>query len=130
MNQYTNHYAQIDTESAIHNASPHQVIKLLMQGFLTNINKAKASIQAGDINAKNHFIHKARDIIYGLLEALNLEEGGELAQNLQMLYEYITRRLSEANLHNSIDMLDEVAGLLREIKTGWDAIPEKLDDHS
>ncbi len=126
MNQYANHYAQMDTESAIHHASPHQIIAMLMQGFLTNVNQAKASIRVQDIHAKNQYIHKARDIIYGLLEALNLEEGGDLAENLRMLYEYITNRLSEANLHNSIEMLDEVADLIREIKTGWDAIPEKL----
>ena len=126
-NQYANQYAQIDIESAIHNASAHQVIALLMQGFLTSVNTAKAAINNKDYAVKSKQINKARDIIWGLEDGLNLEAGGDLGQNLQQLYQYISNRLLQATAKNSIEMLDEVAHLMREIKEAWDAIPEKLE---
>ena len=67
-------------------------------------------------------ISKAIGIIGGLREGLDLQQGGELAENLDRLYEYMVSRLLEANSANDADMLDEVAGLLRNVKSGWDAI--------
>ncbi|MDZ4338543.1 MAG: flagellar export chaperone FliS, partial [Pseudomonas sp.] len=60
----------------------------------------------------------------GLREGLNLEQGGEVAANLDSLYEYMATRLVDANVQNEIAPLDEVAGLLRNVKAGWDAIAE------
>ena len=67
-------------------------------------------------------ISKAIGIIGGLREGLNIEQGGEVAANLDSLYEYMTARLIEANVQNEVEPLDEVANLLRNVKTGWDAI--------
>ena len=61
-------------------------------------------------------------IVGGLREGLDLEKGGEVAANLDRLYEYMITRLFEANLHNTVAPLDEVAALLRNVKSGWDAI--------
>jgi flagellar protein FliS len=57
-----------------------------------------------------------------LIDGLDMENGGELSVNLRSLYEYINFRLLEANSKNSVEILDEVAGLLRNIKEAWDAI--------
>ena len=73
---------------------------------------------------KGELIGKAIGIIGGLRAGLNLEEGGELAVNLDNLYDYMSRRLLEANLKNSVEPLDEVADLLRNVKSGWDAIAQ------
>lgn len=61
-------------------------------------------------------------IIGGLRDALDKDKGGEIASNLDNLYAFMQQRLSQANLQNDPAMLDEVAGLLREIKQGWDGI--------
>lgn len=61
-------------------------------------------------------------IIGGLREGLDLQRGGEVAANLDRLYEYMVARLVEANVTNDAAILDEVAGLLRNVKSGWDAI--------
>ncbi|MCY1305876.1 Flagellar secretion chaperone FliS [compost metagenome] len=71
---------------------------------------------------KGELIGKALGIVSGLREALDMEKGGELAGNLESLYGYITQRLLEANRNNDATILDEVAGLLREVKSGWDQI--------
>ena len=62
-------------------------------------------------------------LIDNLNASLDLEQGGEIAANLRELYGYACRRLLEANVRNDAAMLDEVAGLLREIKSAWDALP-------
>ena len=58
----------------------------------------------------------------GLRQGLDIEKGGELAANLDSLYEYMTTRLMEANLKNDVAIIEEIAQLLREVKSGWDAI--------
>ena len=115
-------YQQVSTQSGVAYASPHRLIQMLMEGAFERIATAKGCIQRHDIPGKGEQIGKAIDIIGGLREALNLEAGGELAANLEALYEFMQRRLLEANLRSDIAILDEVADLLRPIKEGWDAI--------
>lgn len=115
-------YQQVNAQSGVAYASPHRLIQMLMEGALERIAVAKGCIQRQDIAAKGEQIGKAVDIIGGLREGLNHEAGGEIAANLDALYDYLQRRLLEANLHSDIATLDEVADLLRPIKEAWDAI--------
>lgn len=115
-------YADVHTTSRLAEDSPHRLIQLLMEGLLVRINSAKGAMSHGDMEAKSVFISKSIGIIGGLNEALNLEQGGELAVNLRQLYEYMNIRLLQANQENSQEKLDEVAGLMRDIKEAWDAI--------
>ncbi|MFO1372900.1 MAG: flagellar export chaperone FliS [Candidatus Competibacteraceae bacterium] len=115
-------YQQVNVHSATAYASPHRLIQMLMEGALERIAVAKGCIQRQDIAAKGEQIGKAVDIIGGLREGLNQEAGGDIAANLDALYDYMQRRLVEANLRSDAAMLDEVADLLRPIKEAWDAI--------
>ncbi|OAI21091.1 flagellar protein FliS [Methylomonas lenta] len=102
--------------------SPHRLIQLLMEGFLARVNSAKGAIVHGDMESKSIYISKAIGITGGLNEALNLEQGGELAANLRQLYGYINSCLLQASRENSEEKLNEVAVLMKEIKEAWDAI--------
>jgi len=115
-------YAEVHTTSGVGDGSPHRLIQMLMEGFLARINSAKGAIQHGDMEAKSGYISKAIGIVGGLNEALNLEQGGELAVNLRQLYEYMNIRLLQASQENSQEKLEEVAGLMKDIKEAWDAI--------
>lgn len=117
-------YHQISTHSSAAYASPHRLIQMLMEGILERIAVAKGCTQRQNIAAKGKQIGDAVDIIGGLREGLNKEAGGEIAVNLDALYDYLQRRLLEANLHCDITILDEVAELLRPIKEAWDEIGE------
>ena len=80
----------------------------------------------GEISVSGESIGKAIGIIDSLRVSLDREQGGQIADNLSALYDYMTRRLLEANATKDADMLGEVAGLLREIKVAWDQVPADL----
>ncbi len=115
-------YKKVGTETDVMTASPHRLIQMLLEGALEKINLAKGYMQRGQIPLKGSHISWAISIIDGLRMSLDKDQGGEIAENLDALYDYMGRRLAEANLKNDTAMLDEVVGLLLEIKAGWDAI--------
>lgn len=103
-------------------ASPHQLIQMLLDGALTRLAQAQVAMKARKIADKAQHIDRCLAILEGLRLSLDHQQGGELAANLDRLYEYMQRQITVANARNDPKLLDEVAGLLREIKSGWDAI--------
>jgi flagellar protein FliS len=103
-------------------ADPHRLVQLLLEGALDRLALARGHLQAGRIAQKAETLSRAMAIVDSLNGHLDLDRGGEVAANLRGLYDYATRRLLEANLRNDAAAIEEVAGLLREIKAGWDAI--------
>lgn len=121
-----NHYSQVDTYSAVSGADPHRLVLMLMDGALGKIATARGGMERRDIAAKGEAIGQAISIIDGLRTSLDMEAGGEIALNLDSLYDYMERRLTEANIHNDVSILEEVAGLLGEIRGAWQAIPQEM----
>ncbi|WP_034915621.1 MULTISPECIES: flagellar export chaperone FliS [Erwinia] len=116
-------YAQVSVESAVLSATPHQLVVLLFDGAHSAMKKAAILIEQGDIQGKGQAISKAINIISnGLRAGLNHEAGGEIAGNLDDLYEYMTRRLLHANLHNDLNAITEVDSLLANISDAWKEI--------
>lgn len=116
-------YATVAVESGVSGADPHKLILMLYQGALLAIASAKNQISRNEIAAKGASISKAIMIIdEGLKNSLNMNVGGELAQNLAGLYDYMNQRLLIANLKNDPAILDEVARLLTELRGAWEAI--------
>ncbi|WP_298188034.1 flagellar export chaperone FliS [uncultured Pseudomonas sp.] len=115
-------YQRVSVHSEVFEASPHRLIQMLMDGALQRIAQARVAIQREKLAEKGELIGKSISIIGGLREPLDHEVGGELSKNLDSLYEYMISRLLEANRGNDMAILDEVSGLLREVKSGWDAI--------
>lgn len=123
VNKMLNAYGQAQVNSGVASASPHKLISMLYEGALVAIANAKLHLGKGDIAARGQSISKAIAIIdEGLKISIDLEAGGELAQNLRSLYEYMSYRLLIANIHSDAAALDEVEGLLRELKSAWDMI--------
>jgi flagellar protein FliS len=119
-------YGKVAVGSEVNFASPHRLVQMLMEGALEKIAIAKGHMARREYEAKGKHINWAISIINGLRGSLNLEEGGEMAANLDSLYDYMIRRLSEANMNNDVAILDEATSLLLEIKSAWDAMPEAL----
>ena len=121
-----NQYQSVNRQTSIIDADRHKLIQLLFDGALERIMMAKAQIQAKNIEGKNKLLGKAIEIIGGLRGFLDQEKGGELARRLDALYEYMELRLFQANIKNDVAAIDEVVGLLKEIKSGWDGIRPKV----
>ena len=117
------HYNQVDCYTGVAEADPHQLVMMLLDGALGKIAVAKGFMDRNETAKKGEVIGQAISIVGGLRSSLDMSAGGEIAANLNGLYTYIERRLLESNLTNDIAMLDEVALLLREVKTAWEAIP-------
>ncbi len=118
-----NAYQRIGVQSGVMDASPHQLIQMLMQGVLDKAAAAKGYMEQGDIAKKCEHIGWAISIIDGLRASLDKNKGGEIASNLDDLYDYMNRQLLSANIKNDADKIDEVIRLMLEIKSAWDAIP-------
>ncbi len=115
-------YQQADALSKIDGASPHRLIQMLMDGALEKIFIARSLMVEGRLGPKAEHITWSISIIDGLRLSLDKDLGGEIAQNLDDLYDYMVRRLVVANLENDVKILDEVSDLIKQIKEAWDAI--------
>jgi flagellar protein FliS len=101
-------------------ASPHQLIVMLFDGAIASIRTARIHLEAGHMAEKGRAISRAMDIVNnGLAAALDSEQGGEIAERLQSLYDYITRLLLNANLRRDVDSLNQAENLLEEIASAW-----------
>lgn len=119
---YLNQYRTVGAHGNLAEASPHQVVKVMLDALLSRIAEASGHIERGESQAKGEKIGKALGLIEALTLGLDKERGGELAANLERLYDYASRTLLKAQLESRVDLLKEVSGLLREIKLGWDGI--------
>ena len=116
-------YNKVSIESSVNAADPHKLILMLYQGALLAIISAKNQILREETAAKGASISKAITIIdEGLKACLDKNVGGELAQNLSSLYDYMNQSLLIANLKNDTGILDEVSQLLSELKGAWESI--------
>jgi flagellar protein FliS len=115
-------YRSVSAYSGLADATPYQVIQVMLDTVLSRLSEACGHIERGETQAKGEKIGKALGIIEALVLGLDKERGGDLAENLERLYDYASRTLLKANLENRIDLLKEVGSLLREIKLGWDGI--------
>ncbi|MCG5510195.1 flagellar export chaperone FliS [Ectothiorhodospira sp. A-7Y] len=128
MHKAINHYQQVGAASASF-ASPHRLIEMLLDGGIDRLAQARGAVQRGDRPTKLKLIGKAFDIIGGLRGGLDLEKGGEVARNLDELYDYMQRRLVSANARDDVEVIDEVTLLLGEIRDAWKAIPQEARDN-
>lgn len=123
-------YGKVSVQSGASYASPHRLILMLIDGALDKISSAKGFMQRNDVASKGNYISWAISIIEGLRASLDSDAGGEVAENLENLYEYMGRRLVKANLNNDEAMLDEVAELLNTIKNAWLEIPVEMQGNT
>lgn len=119
-------YKDTKVQTAIDDASPHQLVKLLLDGALERIALASGAMARGDVAASGEAIGKSISILDSLRVSLDHEKGGVVAANLEKLYDYMTRRLLEASAAKDADLLIEVMGLIKEIKLAWDEVPAEF----
>lgn len=115
-------YRQLSVETEANAASPHRLVGMLLAGARDRLRAARVQIEKGDAAGKGESISSALSIIGALQGSLNLEQGGEIAANLDSLYDYMLRSLPLANLEDNVDRIVEIDGLIAEIQAGWEGI--------
>src|SRR5262245_36802350 len=118
-------YATVGIETGVAAANPHKLILMLFDGALLSLSSAASHMQKNNIAEKGQSISKAIDIISnGLRASLDLKAGGELAERLFALYDYMANRLLQANIHNDAAAVAEVSHLLGELRSAWQEIAQ------
>lgn len=115
-------YKTISAHGAVAGADSHALVQMLMDAAIERMTSARACVERGEIARKAKLLHSAVVLIAELRGSLNLEKGGEIAQNLSDLYDYMARRLIQANLSSDTRAIAEVLGLLGEVRGAWAAI--------
>lgn len=117
-------YRSTSAHAGVAAADPHRLVVMLMDGALERIASARGLMSHGSGSAeKAQLLQRAVAIIDELRVSLNIKAGGEIASNLDALYEYMCMRLTQANASNKPEWLDEVSRLLNEIRSAWLQIP-------
>jgi flagellar secretion chaperone FliS len=114
-------YRQLGIESEVNTASSHRLIQMLFEGAISKLATAQGALERKDLATKGEALSAAIGIIGGLRGSLDMSTG-EIAENLDRLYEYMNIRLLDAGLHNDLQKIAEVSQLLKTLKSGWDEI--------
>jgi flagellar protein FliS len=117
-------YQSVNLNAQTAQASPVQLVLILMDGLLAELARARAHIDARRYEQKAKSLDKCIDILNGLSSALDTDAGGEVVQNLDALYNYCSRRLFRAGLDLDVALVDEVVTLLTTIRNGWQGVQD------
>jgi flagellar secretion chaperone FliS len=112
-------YQAVNVNAQAAQASPVQLVLMLTDGLLEELARARAHIEARRYELKARSLDRCIDMLNGLSSALDFEAGGELVQNLSRLYDYCAERLYQAGFKLDPKMVDEVSGLLMNLRKGW-----------
>ncbi len=108
-------------------ADPKRLVLMCYEGAIDSLKIGKQKIIEKDYEGKGKAIVKTKDIINELLCSLNFEKGGSIAKSLDSLYNYMLRRIIHADLDKDISAIDEVIGMLNELKSAWEEAFYKQD---
>ena len=110
-----NKYQQTSVESA----GREKLLLMLYEGAIKFVKRAIIATESNDIPARCENIGKAYDIVMELMNTLDFKVGGEVAENLEQLYMFITDELTRANITGKVDHLNSVLKILNTLHSGW-----------
>ncbi|MBP7868088.1 MAG: flagellar export chaperone FliS [Acidobacteria bacterium] len=106
-------------ESRLRTATPLEMVVIVYEGIIHFLVEGRIAMQAFQVEKKTNALNRASRFMAELQFCLNLEKGGEVALHLAGLYDYCQKRLMEANLRNSVEIVDEVLALVRNLLDAW-----------
>lgn len=116
-----NMYEGVVTSSftQINQSDQHQMVRVLLEGAVRRIRESVAALSLNDFEKKSIHVTKAQKIIFGLRRTLDFEKGGEIAMNLDSLYDYCIRTLTSAHCTNDRKKFADAQGILEDLLSGW-----------
>lgn len=122
--QFAQQYANNYVETMVTEAGPHRLIQMLYEGAIKNLNVSKLFIQQKNFEKKSEHINKTLSILLALREGVDLDKGGDVAQNLYSLYDYCYRQVIKSSINDDVAILDEVLGFIKDLHGAWSQMPE------
>ncbi|MBK0098000.1 flagellar export chaperone FliS [Erwinia sp. S63] len=120
-------YSAVSLESQVSGATPHQLIALLFAGAINAMRRAEIYFQTGNVARRGEMISRAINIIdNGLRAGLDHQVGGQIAADLERLYEYVSRNLLLASVNQSAESLPQLITLMVEMSDTWKAIDPQV----
>ena len=119
--QATKNYQKVQVESA----SPEKLVLMLYDGAVRKLGQAEVSLQSDRVEEFHEHVVRVQKIITELLGALDTSKGGDLAENLGRLYDYMLRQLSLSLVRRSVEQVVEIKGLLEELRQGWQGVVQQ-----
>ena len=120
-------YGKIKDDTQTMYASPHQLMLMLFDGAIEAMSFTIGAIQNNDLALRSKQNTRSITIINGMRECLDMQAGGELANNLYALYQYMAQELFRAGVKNDSDTIQNIQTMLKDIRGSWEKIP--LDMH-
>lgn len=122
-------YRSVSSHGLVADASPTRLVQIMFEHVLTNLATAQGCMARikdnrpfTEVTQKLNAMRRAIQLIGQLNQTLDMERGGQIAERLRSLYDYMLIRLTHANAYNDTRIVEEVVKLVREIKLGWDGI--------
>jgi flagellar protein FliS len=119
-------YGKIKDDTQTMYASPHQLMLMLFDGALEAMSLTIAAIQNENFELRSKQNTRSITIINGMRECLDMEAGGELADNLYSLYQYMAQELFRASFKNDAETVRNIQTMLKDIRGSWEKIPIDL----
>ena len=112
-------YQQTNAATAVMDASPHQLTQLLLKAAMDKLSVAVGAVERNDIQLRVASIAKAIDIVFELKSTLDLEKGGDVAAELDRLYQFVLDQLLDANLQSDTSKLQAAREIIGTIHEAW-----------
>jgi flagellar protein FliS len=108
-------YQQVEVTSR----SPLELVVMLYDGALAAMQNAALAMRRRDLLTKREAMNKALQIVQHLQSTLNMEEGADVAGQLDQLYGHVISRILEANVTGTPELIEEAARLLQTVRVAW-----------
>jgi flagellar protein FliS len=120
-------YGKIKNDAQTFYASPHQLMLMLFDGAIEAMSFTIGAIENNNFELRSKQSTRSISIINGMRECLDMETGGELADNLYSLYQYMAQELFRASFKNDSETVQNIQTMLKDVRGSWEKIP--LDMH-
>ena len=125
MSNYGGNYQNAYKKASVNTLDQTKLIIMLYDGAIKNASFAVEHMKSGQIEKVHDCLIKTKNIVTELMATLNMDRGGDIANNLQSLYSYMFSQLIEANMNKKTEPVVVVIDLLKELRAAWTQINSK-----
>ena len=128
--QFAQQYANNYVETSVSEATPHKLVDMLYDAAIRHLKVSKVFIEQKNYEKKAFHLNKSLSIINGLKVGVDVQNGGEIAENIYALYDYCYRTVFGASRENSLEKIDEILAIFQGLSEAWKQMPNDIKQAS